>query len=928
MYVVYAPVILPICLQAAKLDASQLWHIRYGHLSINGLNTLVKKNMVKGLPALIEVEEKCVDCLVGKQHRNAIPKQANWRATVKLELVHSDVCGPINPESNAGNRYFITFTDDFSRKTWTYFLKDKSSVFDVFKRFKALVERESSCLIQCLRTDRGGEFTSNAFNDFCSSQGIKRQLTAAYTPQQNGVSERKNRTLMNMVRSMLSCRGVPKQFWPDAVNWATYVMNRSPTLAVKDVTPEECWSGLKPSVHHFRVFGCVAYAHIPDVQRKKLDGKSIQCINLGISEESKAYRLFDPAEGKIVVSRDVVFDETKGWNWLMKDQKGGENDADYISDEDNKDQATVEEETQQVDNVANDMNDGDANEDSSQSEQSGDENSNSLPPRTRKPPSYLRDFVTNAETEGDDLLQNLAVFCNSEDPQTYDEAVRSEKWRKAMDLEIESIETNGTWELTSLPAGVKTIGVKWIYKTKYNEKGEVEKYKARLVAKGYTQRHGIDFNEVYAPVARWDTIRAILATAASNKWDVFQLDVKSAFLHGDLIEEVYIDQPAGYHKGGSDKVYKLKKALYGLRQAPRAWYSRVESYFHVAKFEKCPYEHTLFVKHGERDKILIVSLYVDDLIYTGNDSFMIKEFKSSMQGEFAMTDLGRMKYFLGIEIVQNRNGIFIHQQKYATEILSRFGMENCNKVCSPIVPGCKLVKDELGKVDDATTYKQMVGCLMYLLATRPDLAYSVCLVARYMERPTEIHVAAVKRIMRYIKGTISLGVLYSDEDNGKLLLQGWTDSDYAGDSDDRKSTSGYVFKLGTGAISWCSKKQPIVTLSTTEAEFVAAASCSCQGVWLRNVLKHLNVNQMKCTIIWCDNSSSIKLSKNPVMHGRCKHIDVRYHFLRDLTRDEVVELKHCSTQDQLADMFTKALKLESFCKLREGIGMYDLSVIN
>jgi transposase InsO family protein len=177
--------------------------------------------MVKGLPALIEVEEKCVDCLVGKQHRNAIPKQANWRATMKLELVHSDVCGPINPESNAGNRYFITFTDDFSRKTWTYFLKDKSSVFDVFKRFKALVERESSCLIQCLRTDRGGEFTSNAFNDFCSSQGIKRQLTAAYTPQQNGVSERKNRTLMNMGRSVLSCREVPKQFWHDAVNWAT-----------------------------------------------------------------------------------------------------------------------------------------------------------------------------------------------------------------------------------------------------------------------------------------------------------------------------------------------------------------------------------------------------------------------------------------------------------------------------------------------------------------------------------------------------------------------------------------------------------------------------------------------------------------------------------------------------------------------------------
>jgi transposase InsO family protein len=241
-----------------------------------------------------------------------IPKQANWRASVKLELVHSDICGPIKPESNAKNRYFITFTDDFTRRTWVYFLKEKSGAFDVFKRFKALVERESNCLIQCLRTDRGGEFTSTAFNDFCSEQGIKRQLTAAYTPQQNGVSERKNRTLLNMVRSMLSDMNVPKEFWPDAVKWATYVLNRSPTLAVKDMTPEEAWSGQKPSVHHFRVFGCLAHVHVHDVHRKKLDSKSITCVNLGVSEESKAYKIYDPVNDKVFISRDVVFDESKG----------------------------------------------------------------------------------------------------------------------------------------------------------------------------------------------------------------------------------------------------------------------------------------------------------------------------------------------------------------------------------------------------------------------------------------------------------------------------------------------------------------------------------------------------------------------------------------------------------------------------------------
>ncbi|MCI04240.1 copia-type polyprotein, partial [Trifolium medium] len=294
-----------------------------------------------------------------------------------------------------------------------------------------------------------------------------------------------------------------------------------------------------------------------------------------------------------------------------------------------------------------------------------------------------------------------------------------------------------------------------------------------------------------------------------------------------------------------------------------------------------------------------------------------------MKEKFAMTDLGKMKYFLGVEVSQSEQGIFIHQQKYGAEILKRFGMEDCNKVCSPILHGCKLVKDENGRATDATTYKQMIGCLMYLLATRPDMAFSVCLAARYMERPTEIHLAVVKRILRYLKGTLNLGILYKCKKGTELIMQGWSDSDYAGDHDDRKSTSGYVFTMGESAICWSSKKQPIVTLSTTEAEFVSATSCVCQCLWLKNILDHLLIKQIECTVINCDNISSIKLSKNPIMHGRCKHIDVRYHFLRDLSKDGIIELKYCKSRDQLEDIMTKALKLESFCKLREGIGMCD-----
>ena len=301
----------PTCFQTTLEDNTHLWHCRYGHLSFKGLRTLQYKQMVRGLPQLKAPSKICTDCTVGKQHRDAIPKRSLWRASQRLQLVHADICGPIKPVSNSKKRYFISFIDDYSRKMWIYCLAEKSEAFTIFKNYKNLVEKETGAFICCLRTDRGGEFTSHEFDAFCKANGISRQLTAAYTPQQNGVAERKNRTIMNMVRSMLSEKQVPKNFWAEAVNWTAHVLNRSPTLAVKNMTPEEAWNGVKPNVDYFRVFGCIGHIHVPDSKRKKLDDKSFQCVLLGMSEESKAYRLYDPTSKKIVVSRDVVFEENE-----------------------------------------------------------------------------------------------------------------------------------------------------------------------------------------------------------------------------------------------------------------------------------------------------------------------------------------------------------------------------------------------------------------------------------------------------------------------------------------------------------------------------------------------------------------------------------------------------------------------------------------
>ncbi|GJR46734.1 retrovirus-related pol polyprotein from transposon TNT 1-94 [Tanacetum coccineum] len=358
-------------------------------------------------------------------------------------------------------------------------------------------------------------------------------------------------------------------------------------------------------------------------------------------------------------------------------------------------------------------------------------------------------------------------------------------------LRLKLLKKNDTWEMTDLPHGAKKVGVKWVYKTKYNENGEVEKYKARLVAKGYTQKCGIDYTEVFAPVARLETVRLVMSLAAQNDWVLFQLDVKSAFLHGELNEEVFIDQPPGYiKKGAEQKVYRLKKALYGLKQAPRAWYSRIESYFTKEGFKRCPYEHTLFVKAGERVKILIVCIYVDDLIFTGNDKQMYVQFKTSMMNEFDMTDLGKVRYFLGIEVRQNEAGVFICQKRYAQGVLERFNMEKCNSVQNPIVPGCQLTRDEKGVSVDNTRYKQLIGSLMYLTA---------------------------KRVLRYIKGTMGLGILYKKGGKKDGNLVAYTDSDYARDLDDRK-----------------------------KAKFVAAASCACQAVWLRRIMEYLDHDQESC----------------------------------------------------------------------------------
>ncbi|KAK4342495.1 hypothetical protein RND71_038311 [Anisodus tanguticus] len=401
------------------------------------------------------------------------------------------------------------------------------------------------------------------------------------------------------------------------------------------------------------------------------------------------------------------------------------------------------------------------------------------------------------------------------------------------------------------------------------------------------------------------------------KWKIHQLDVKSAFLNEYIEEEVYVEQLFDFAvRNHENKVLKLKKALYGLKQAPLAWNSCIDKYFQDNGFTRCLHEYSLYIKVHTNEDILIVCLFVDELILTGS---LFESFKKAMSLEFEMTDIGLMSYYLGQEVKRMEEGIFIFQESYTNEILMKFNMFDCNSVNTSMESKTKLSKFDDGEKVNPTFFKSLVVSLRYLTCTRPYIFFAVRVVSHFIEAPTSTHFKVTRRILRYLKGTIDLGLFYSSFNDFNLV--GYCDSDYAEDIDDRKSKIDFVFFLGDCVISWSSKKQAIVHVSTREVEYVATISCTCHAIWLRRLLNQINLPQIEATTICVDNKSAQTLAKNPVYHDRSKHIDTRYHFLRKCIAKKDVELKYVMSHDQVTYIFTKPFKFEDFQRLRSILGM-------
>ncbi|KAJ9565666.1 hypothetical protein OSB04_001632 [Centaurea solstitialis] len=1126
----------------ASSDTNWLWHKHLSHLNFKTLNQLCINNLVVGLPDFRYTKVSlCSACEKGKQTRASFKSKQISSISSPLQLLHMDLFGPVNVQSIAGKKYTLVIVDEYSRYTWVFFLRSKSDAPEEIILFVRKTERLNNLTVRSIRSDHGTEFKNSTLETFFDQKGISQNFSSVRTPQQNGVAERRNRTLIEAARSMLSEANLATQFWAEAVNTACYTQNRSLIVKRFRRTPYELFRNRKPSIEHLHIFGCVCYILNNIDNLGNFDSKSDDGIFLGYSSISKTYllgimcRVDKPSDYTSNVTRHLrvtpvrtyksnKLEETQKWRMastvtstnnlslrsiLEKDKLTGSNFLDwernlmivlryerkwYVLEEplreappanapaaarnahkkhsddlldvaclmlatmspdlqaglintnaydmirQLRDMFQTQARTERYDAtkafneckmvkgtsvsdhvmkmkrhldhlerlghpvplqlatntilnslsedyrpfvVNYDMNnmektiaelhsmlktaelnmgnknktkdvlmvkDGGVKKKNGQASTSkgkgpvqaiqsapkkGKGKGKGKKVKPNKARTENRCFICNeighwrqncpkrheagrnhSSTQQlrkvavlhiqelevspgsyDQLLNNSYKCCKLKVAQIFDRVAnigRDPRLRLLLgvneDFSQTTVSEPAPTNLLSDPSvneastsrwvyqppalrwtkdhpidqvlgnpssGVKTrrqSGSKWIFRNKLDEIGTIIRNKARLVAQGYRQEEGIDYDETFAPVARLEAIRLFLAFAA----------------HMNFKPPGFVDPKF------PDHVYKLNKALYGLKQAPRAWYDTLSTFLLSKGFVRGKIDSTLFLKKYPKH-ILLVQIYVDDIIFGSTNPKLCEKFELLMKSEYKMSMMGELTFFLGLQIKQSENGIFINQGKYVHEMLKKFDLTTCTPMKTPMAPPLSLDKDSKGKPIDVTLYRGMIGSLLYLTVSRPDIMYSTCLCARYQAEPKESHLTVVKRIFRYLKGTLNLGLWYS-KDSG-FDLTAYSDSDFAGCKIDRKSTTGGCHLLGGKLVSWTSKKQNSVSTSTAEAEYVAAGICCAQVLWLRNQLQDYDIQLSKIPI-YCDNTSAIAIANNPVLHSKTKHIEVRYHFIR------------------------------------------------
>ena len=893
-----------VCLASAatpKSEQLQFWHERLCHQSKKHVQEFLRREGVSVNPS----DYFCEACEYGKSHRQPFHNRT-CRATRPGEIIHADVCGPMEESSLSGMRYFVCFKDDYSKYRRVYFMVLKSEVVDNLKEFLAEVAVAGHS-VKVLMTDNGTEFDNAAVRKLLN--GIEHRRSMPHTPEQNGSAERENRTLLEAARSMLAAKELPKKLWAEATLTASYVLNRTANSSVEEKTPYELWYGRKGAVDHLRIFGTECFVHIPKVKRKKWDAKSFKGVMIGYSGEKDGYRVWVPGTNNVYQSHDVRFKDeeivTSKNEFVTLSRKSQEDKS--VGTDTNHDNVTDADVPMSAGEPSPEVQSGAA---------SCREASRLRDRTTLKKPARLEGCVT-AATSGE------AFTVITGEPTTYREAMLSQessKWQEAMNEEMSSLEENNVWKLVQLPPDRKAIDNRWVFRIKQSTDGSGDRYKARLVAKGYSQRVGIDYDETFSPVVRFDTVRSVLSVAATENMYLAQFDVKTAFLYGTLEEEIYMRQPEGFDDG-TNRVCKLERSLYGLKQSPRCWNKRFVDYLLELGFVKSDADPCLYVRKYNGHK-LIIALYVDDGIVAASHTDDCRKFLADLTAEFKIT-AGPVSSFLGIEVKQYDDGsVFITQERYAEKVLEKFRMLESIPVGTPTVheedPKESVTKQYVG---DNVPYRAAVGSLMYLATgTRPDIAYAVSVVSQKLDIATVEDWNKVKRILKYLKGTANSGILFQNQ--GPRRIEAFSDADYAQDVETRRSTSGAVCKFAGGAVTWLSQKQKCIALSTTEAEIIAANEAAKDVIWLKRLFSDLT-DLVDLPVLRCDNIGAVKLGKNPEFHKRSKHIDTRYLWIRERYISGDLKLEHVAGDNQAADILTKPVPKPKFQRLKKLMGLVE-----
>ncbi|KAF0727961.1 hypothetical protein Ae201684_014072 [Aphanomyces euteiches] len=879
------------------------WHIALGHLNKAAVIKLARDSTPENMVITRsehDLKLPCLECAVGKQSRSKQPVVDTSASAPTDEIgavIASDVAGKTTPSDRYGNKYYVNNVDYGSGFVTTYAIKRKSEQAAKAMEFLAEFETSFTVKVKVFRSDRGGEYLSEKFRTFLAKRGIRHELTEKDTSASNGKAERMHRTLLNATRTMIFGSDLPSKFWSHALSYATYLRNRVPSKSNADMlSPLAILTGKQPCLSHALPFGSICTVRI-EPRSKGIERRAEIGRILGVNSQTKAYDVWVARLGKVVVSRDVQ-NISRPRNRLVSE-------ADLppvmeiISD------LSGETLTHSIDKQLNQQREMCAKLDKLRSN-----HERSAPEPRRSDRIHAIQLAKGG---------HVALVMTFVDPKTPNEALsgpNADKWRDAMQLEVDSLIGNGTWELVDRPPNTNIVSNKWVFKVKYDSERDVEKFKARLVARGFSQRYGVDYTETFSPVIKQQSVRLLLALGLRFNVDVIHMDVLQAYVKAGLDTEIYMEIPALVPGDPETQALRLLKSLYGLKQSGRMWHADIDATLLEIGLKKSLLDPCLYHSWSEHG-ITLLGLYVDDIMALSQDEAFLQEIKNELESKYQVISFGCVKRILGINVHRKDGSMFLEQTSLIEELLEKQGMSDCHAQSTPLSLDHKMTEPGEPAKMTQSTMREIVGSLQWLAGcARPDISFATSLLSRFLNAPNEHHENIIKRILRYLSGTKHFGLEIKPTPSKEMNVS--TDADWAGDKSNRKSTTGFIVEVCGAIVHWFSKQQPTVALSTMEAEYIAACVGTQEALWIQQIMAEIGLERKDEPVsLWCDNQSAIRNMSNDILASRAKHMDIKYRFVRDAVQKGRIVVGYFGTDEMPADGLTKALSVERFEEARK-----------